>query len=227
MKKDNKFLLQQQQNELNGRNLCAVLFFFFLSACWGYLCIYDFLEETGGSALALCACQTEREATRVSMWVSVLATYWADEVFWTEKDEFPEREFIDVSFVNLVWTLVHCLSGFQFWELAGFWNFFKLWMQDFYRVHWLCESVSCSVSICPPAVFPSFMPCFGCVLASGWAFSAGTGSLCSGRTGCSTRSQQKSPVPFPKPCSMKPKPRQARITRISKPRTWILQSRTL
>lgn len=90
MKKENKLLLQQQQNELNGRNLCAVLFFFFfLSACWGYLCIYDFLEETGGSALALCACQSEREAKRVSMWVSPLATYWADEVFWTEKEGFP------------------------------------------------------------------------------------------------------------------------------------------
>lgn len=67
----------------------AFFFFFFLSACWGYLCIYDFLEETGGSALALCVCQTEREAKRVSMWVSPLATYWADEVFWTEKEEFP------------------------------------------------------------------------------------------------------------------------------------------
>lgn len=187
-------------------------FFFFLSACWGYLCIYDFLEETGGSALALCACQSEREAKRVSMWVSPLATYWADEVFWTEKEGFPRT-----------WEGIHRRLLRKFGLNSGS---SPQWI-SFLRSRRILELLQtldagllpCSLIVwtCFPVVFWSallqsfllFMPCFGCVLCSGWA---GTGSLWSGRTGCSTRSQQKSPVPFPKPCRMKPKATQSRIT---------------
>lgn len=65
--------LAQKGNELYGRNLCALLFFFFffLPAWWGYLCIYGFLEETGGSVCALCACHTESESERATMWASL------------------------------------------------------------------------------------------------------------------------------------------------------------
>lgn len=107
----------------------------------------------------------------------------------------------------------HCLSGFNFVILQYFGTF---WLFFFFFF-----------LICPPSVFPAFMYCFGCILASGWASSAGTGSLCSGRTGCSTRSQEKSPVPLPKPWSMKLKATLARKTQISRLRTWILHTKTL
>lgn len=59
-------------------------------------------------------------------------------------------------------------------------------------IQFLYRSVPLLVSFSPPVVFPAFMCCCDHDLESGWVCSAGTGSLRSGRTGCSTRSQQKS-----------------------------------
>lgn len=232
-KKGNKFLLQQQnrdQIEWPESVRAPYFFFFHLSACWGYLCIYDFLEETRGLVLALCACQTEWETQQVCMWVSVLATRWADEVFWTEKDDFhqtwvgihrqPVREFRSLKQKN------H-LRGFILWSH----NILEL--LDFLGSTVSIDCVklfSCSFFVFKSALqqyFLLFMCCSGCILTSGWTSSAGTGSLCSGRTGCSTRSQEKSLVLFPKPCSMKLKAIQSRKTQISRPRTWILRTKTL
>lgn len=120
------------------------------------------------------------------------------------------------------------LSGFNFVTSQYFGTFWLSVCRSSTVSTDCIQGFSCSFfKISPPAVFPAFMCCFGCVLASGWASSAGTGCLCSGRTGCSTRSQEKSPVPFPKPCSMKLKAMQSRETRISRPRTWIVRTKTL
>lgn len=162
--------------------------------CLLNLCVFTISWRKLEAQCSPCARATWWEAKQVSVWVSPLATRWAAEVFWTEKDGWegihPRLicEFCSESCWLPQWI--------YFCDPAGFRNFFKLWMQDFYRLHCV-EVFSCSVSIYHLAVFPPFMSCFGCILASGWASSACTGSLCSGRTGCSTRSQQKSPVPFP------------------------------
>lgn len=102
-KKENKFHAATEQGINWMAGICAPCFYFFFLACWGYLCIYDFLEEARGLVLALCVCQTEWETQQVCTWVSLLATRWAAEVFWTEKDDFHhEREFIDSLFVSSV-----------------------------------------------------------------------------------------------------------------------------
>lgn len=196
-------------NELYGRNLCAVLFF---SAWRGYLCIYGFLEETLGSVYTLCVCVCqavwERERAQASKHVSnslsmqrveQLNSILNSPALWRGR-LLPDlrqkkREYLFVrSFILVLFFLFVLDVRPEGCYVRGPLGILDLFLKFGFKtsIQFLYRSLPLLVSFSPPVVFPAFMCCCDHDLESGWVCSAGTGSLRSGRTGCSTRSQQKS-----------------------------------
>lgn len=136
-------------NELYGRNLCAVLFFF--SAWRGYLCIYGFLEETRGSVYALCACQTARDEASEKACEPrsqrLCATCWAAELclelscpseedyshqIWDKKRDKPFVCSLNLDLFFLMFWII-APKDLMLRDPSWFWTFFfKIWIQHFY-----------------------------------------------------------------------------------------------